>query len=354
MYVGILGYPRAGKSTLFRALLGHKGHAAGGRKEGNYEKGVIKVPDSRIDFLSHLYQPKKTTYAEIEFWDSQALDETKTEKQELPAYLRQADSLAAVIADFDNPNVAHPKGSVNPKRDIEDLNAELVFSDLISVEKRLGKLGNDLRRGHKEVSDEIKFLERLKTALEENRPLRSIGLTADERRAVRGFEFLSLKPVLWVINIGEADLPQREEIEKGFASTPHSEFYAVCAEIEAEIAELPEADRAAFLSDLGITKPALFGMIRHIYHLSGLISFFTAGDPEVRAWTIPKGAKAPQAAGVIHSDFEKGFIRAEVVHFDKLKELGNIHKAKEKGQLRLEGKEYVVQDGDVILFRFNV
>ncbi len=353
MHIGILGYPRSGKSTLFQALLGHKGHHAGGRKEG-YDKGVVKVPDARIDFLANLYQPKKVTYAEIEFWDSQALDETKIEKQELPAYLRQADSLVAVIAAFDNPNVAHPKGSADPQRDIDDLNAELVFSDLISVEKRLGKLANDLKRGHKEVSDEIKFLERLKTALEANQPLRALDLTPDERKAIRGFEFLSLKPVLWVINIGEGELPRREEIEKRFASTANSEFYAVCAEIEAEIAELPETDRPAFLSDLGITEPALFGMIRHIYHLSGLISFFTAGEPEVRAWTVPRGAKAPLAAGVIHSDFEKGFIRAEVVHFDKLKEFGNIHKVKEKGQLRLEGKEYVVQDGDVILFRFNV
>ncbi|MGH8003305.1 MAG: redox-regulated ATPase YchF [Limisphaerales bacterium] len=353
MHIGILGYPRAGKSTLFRALLGHKGHHAGGRKEG-YDKGVVKVPDSRIDFLAELYQPKKVTYAEIEFWDSQALDEPKVGPHELPAYLRQTDSLVAVIAAFENPNVAHPKGSVNSQRDIDDLNAELVFSDLISVEKRLGKLANDLKRGHKEVADEIKFLERLKTALEANRPLRSLDLTVDERRAIRGFEFLSLKPVLWVINIGEGGLPRREEIEASFSSTPRSEFYAVCAEIEAEIAELPEADRPAFLADLGIAEPALFGMIRHIYHLSGLISFFTAGEPEVRAWTVPKGAKAPQAAGVIHSDFEKGFIRAEVVHFDRLKEFGNIHKVKEKGQLRLEGKEYLVQDGDVILFRFNV
>ncbi len=353
MFIGILGYPRSGKSILFKALLGHKGHHAGGRKEG-YDKGVVKVPDLRVDFLAQLYQPKKTTYAEIEFWDSQALDEPKAGPHELPAYLRQADSLVAVIAAFENPNVAHPKGSVNPKRDIDDLNAELVFSDLISVEKRIGKLTNDLKRGHKEVSDEIRLLERLKTALEANQPLRSLDLNTDERKAIRGFEFLSLKPILWVINIGEGDLPKRDEIENRFTPALHSEFYAVSAEIEAEIAGLPEADRPAFLSDLGIAEPALFGMIRHIYHLSGLISFFTAGDPEVRAWTVPKGFKAPQAAGTIHSDFEKGFIRAEVVHFDKLKELGNIHKAKEKGQLRLEGKEYVVQDGDVILFRFNV
>jgi len=353
MQIGILGYPHAGKSTLFRALLGHKGHHAGGRKEG-YDKGVVKVPDSRIEILAELYQPKKVTYAEIEFWDSQALDEPKSGPHELPAYLRQADSLVAVIAAFENPSVVHPKGSVNPQRDIDDLNAELVFSDLISVEKRLGKLANDLKRGHKEVVDEVKFLERLKTSLEANQPLRSLDLTPDEHKAIRGFEFLSLKPVLWVINIGEKDLSRRGEIEKSFAPTSHSEFYAVSAEIEAEIAELPEADRPAFLSDLGIAEPALFGMIRHIYHLSGLISFFTAGEPEVRAWTVPRGARAPQAAGVIHSDFEKGFIRAEVVHFDRLKEFGNIHKAKEKGQLRLEGKEYVVQDGDVILFRFNV
>lgn len=353
MHIGILGYPRAGKSTLFKALLGHKGHHAGGRKEG-YDKGVVKVPDSRIDFLAELYQPKKTTYAEIEFWDSQALDEAKTEKQELPTYLRQADSLVAIIAAFEGPSVVHSKGSVNPQRDIDDLNAELVFSDLILVEKRLGKLANDLKRGHKEVVEEVKFLERLKAALEANKPLRALDLTPDERKAIRGFEFLSLKPVLWVINIGEKDLSRRAEIEGSFASTPDSEFYAVCAEIEAEIAELPEADRPAFLADLGIAEPALFGMIRHIFHLSGLISFFTAGEPEVRAWTVLRGAKAPQAAGAIHSDFEKGFIRAEVVHFDRLKEFGNIHKAKERGQLRLEGKEYVVQDGDVILFRFNV
>ena len=353
MYVGILGYPRAGKSTLFHALLGHKGHHAGGNKDG-YDKGVVKVPDARLDFLVQLYQPKKVAHAEIEFWDSQALDEPKAGPHELPAYLRQAESLVAVIAAFENPNVAHPKGSVNPQKDINDLNAELVFSDLISVEKRLGKLSNDLKRGHKEVADEIKFFERLKIALEANRPLRSLDLMLDERKAIRGFEFISLKPVLWVINIGEKDLSRREEIEKSFTPTPHSEFYAVSAEIEAEIAELPEADQPAFLSDLGISEPALFGMIRYIYHSVGLVSFFTTVHDEVRAWTIPKGTKAPQAAGAVHSDIEKGFIRAEVVHFDRLKEFGNIHKAKEKGQLRLEGKEYIVQDGDVILFRFNV
>lgn len=348
-----MGYPRSGKSTLFNALLGHRGHHAGSRKEG-YDKGVVKVPDTRLDFLAELYQPKKITHAEIEFWDSQALDEAKTERQELPAYLRQADSLVAVIAAFENPNVAHPKGSINPRRDIDDLNSELVFSDLVSVDKRINKLAAEVKRGRKEYVDEVKLLERLKTELEANRSLRSLGLTADDLKAIRGFEFLSLKPVLWVINFGEKDLPRREEIEKSFAPTPGSEFYAVSAEIEAEIAELPDADRPAFLADLGISEPALFGMIRHIYHLSGLISFFTAGEPEVRAWTVPKGAKAPQAAGTVHSDFEKGFIRAEVVHFERLKEFGNIHKAKEKGHLRLEGKEYVVQDGDVILFRFNV
>jgi ribosome-binding ATPase len=356
MKAGILGLSLVGKSTLFQLLTGTPAATAGGRPEARL--GIARVPDARVAGLATIFQPKKSTLATVEYVDVPGV--AKGEGQtlvDLPA-LRGVDAFVHVVRAFESDTVPHPDGSVDPRRDAEVLELELILADHGTVERRLERLEANIKKAHKaeDVSEKALFL-RLKETLEAEKPLRELALSEDERKRLRGYALLSEKPLLLVVNVGEDAIRDPGPVMAGlraFAERPRVALCAVSAPIEAEMAELPAEDARVFREDLGLAEPGLDRVIRSTYELLGLISFLTAGEDECRAWTISRGTKAPQAAGAIHSDIERGFIRAQVVAYDDLLTAGSLAACRDKGTLRLEGREYLVRDGDVIEFKFNV
>jgi ribosome-binding ATPase len=358
MKTGIIGLPSVGKSTLFQLLTGSAAPAPGGRPEARL--GVARVPDPRVDALAAIYQPKKKTWATVEYADVPGVSKGEgSALVDLPA-LRNVDAFVHVVRAFESEVVPHPDGSVDPLRDARMLELELILADLGAVERRLERLDANIKKANKaeDVAERAIFL-KMKECLEGERPLRELELSEEERRRLRSYSFLSEKPVLLVVNLGEDRIREAAAFLetsglRGFASRPHLGLCPVAAPIEAEMADLSSEDAKAFGEDLGLHEPGLDRVIRTSYTLLGLISFLTAGEDECRAWTIRRGTRAQAAAGAIHSDIERGFIRAEVVAFSDLVAAGSLAACREKGTLRLEGKDYEVRDGDVINFRFNV
>ncbi|MBC7960372.1 MAG: redox-regulated ATPase YchF [Vallitaleaceae bacterium] len=365
MKLGIVGLPNVGKSTLFNSL------TKAGAESANYpfctidpNIGIVTVPDVRLDRLTELYNSQKTIPAAIEFVDIAGLVKGASKGEGLGnkflANIREVDAIVHVVRCFEDTNIIHVEGSVNPLRDIETINLELIFSDLEILERRLGKTAKSIK-ADKTVLKEIEVLNTLKEKLEEGISARNMVFDTDEEKAfVDSLNLLTYKPVIFAANVVEDDLANDGQTNsyvqtvRTFAENEHSEVFVVCAKIEEEISELEDDEKKMFLEDLGLTESGLDKLVHASYSILGLISYLTAGEKETRAWTIKKGTKAPGAAGKIHTDFERGFIRAEIVNYNDLISLGNYTAAKEKGLVRLEGKEYVVKDGDVILFRFNV
>jgi hypothetical protein len=358
MKVAIIGLGSVGKSTLFQLLTGAGAQPPSGKPEARL--GIARVPDARIEALSKMYSPKKKTHATVEYVDVPGVAKGEgSALVDLPA-LRGIDAMVHVVRAFESDVVPHPDGSVDPLRDAKMLELELILADLSTVEKRLERLDANIKKAHKadDVAEKAVFL-KMKEALEAERPLRELDLPEEDRRRLRSYAFLSEKPVLLVANLGEGQIRDAGGYVQSsglaaFAARPGFGLCPISATIEAEMAELAPEDARAFMEDLGLKEPGLDRVIRTSYALLGLISFLTAGEDECRAWTIRKGTKAQVAAGAIHSDIERGFIRAEVVAFDDLVAAGSIAACRDKGTLRLEGKEYLVRDGDVINFRFNV
>jgi GTP-binding protein YchF len=362
MKIGLVGLPLVGKTTFFNLLT--NAHAeisnyASGKVASNI--GSAKIPDHRIDFLSKLYNPKKTTYAQIDFTDVPGLvsgsSAGKGVGNQFLEDIRKVDALVHIVRAFENPEVMHVEGSVDPMRDIETINLELLFADLGIIDNRINRIQGS-KKVTKENLAELEVLKKCKEGLEEGLLIHQINLTDEERDLLKTFSFLSEKPMILVINIDEDSLksvtyPQKEDL-LNYARERNVPIIEVCAKAEMEISELEEEDRQLFMEELGIKKSGIDILASTTYDFLGLISFLTAGEDEVRAWTIKNGTDAKKAAGKIHSDIERGFIRAEVVKFKDLEELGSMVKVKEKGLYRLEGKEYIVQDGDIINFRFNV
>jgi GTP-binding protein YchF len=363
MKIGIVGLPQVGKTTIFSLLTQGRVDASSWGNVREAHIGVAQVPDERVDRLAEIVKPKKITYANIEYVDLPGISRGEGQNRDISTYLnnlKNVDSLLHIVRGFDDPNIPHIEGSVDPRRDIELFEMEMILSDLAVVEKRLERLDKDLKKVRsRELEIEHEVLLRFKESLESERPLRELELSSEEEKRIKGFTFLSAKPALLVINVGDQDAEKIDSVvtEYGLqkqAAMTNVAITAVCGRIESEIAALPPEDAAMFMDDLGIEGNALDRIIRSSYDLLGVFSFYTAGEPEVRAWTIPRDTTAAKAAGVIHTDFEKGFIKAEVVAFQDMVELGSFQAAKSKGVLRLEGKDYKVQEGDVILFRFNL
>lgn len=361
MQTGIIGLPQVGKTTLFKILtkanIAMQAARSGGRSESHV--GIARVPDARIDKLSALYKPKKTTYATVEYVDVGGVLREKGKESAALTQLREVDALAHVVRVFENPSVPHAAGTINPLRDAENLDLELVLSDLDQVLKRLERLEKDLKKKKDPVHEhEQAVLLRCKTALEAGQALRELEFTPEEAKTLTGFMFLSQRPMLYVLNLGDDDAADLEHaVEKHGLSNlmgrPNTAVVPICGRIEAELAELSDAEAGELLAAYGLKSPGLDRVIHATYALLGLIAFFTAGEPEVRAWTIRRGTNAQKAAGTIHSDIERGFIKAEVVRWDQLLECGGWPGARERGLLRLEGKEYLMQEGDVVLFRHS-